>query len=266
MVSRCWLYTPAMQSTALVRSVPDSFRDALVMGDRPAIDVERARNQHHAYQLMLESVGYAVRVLDSDEAHPDCPFVEDTAFVLDTFAVATRPGAPERRGEVPAVATALATLMPVRSIEAPGTIDGGDVLRMGSTLFVGRSTRTNADAIRQLTALAADDGLVVVAVPVTGVLHLKSAVVAVDAETVLIAPECVDTGHFGRFRQIEKAPGEAHLASLLRLRGGGLAMTTTAPETAGRLRAAGFEPMLVDSSEFQAADGGLTCLSILIEA
>lgn len=254
-----------MKPTALLRSVPASFTDALVMGERPRLDVARARQQHRYYREVIEAAGYSVHVIDADEDHPDCPFVEDVAVVLSSLAVITRPGAVERRGETEPVAEVLASMMPIRRVGAPATIDGGDVLRIGTTVYVGRSARTNDAGIRQLSEFAAEDGLAVVAVPVRGVLHLKSAVASVDDETILITSDCVDADQFAGFRQIEKAPGEAHLASLLRLRGGVLATTTTAPETRGRLQAAGFETQVVDSSEFQAADGGLTCLSILIE-
>jgi dimethylargininase len=255
-----------MNPTALVRAVPDSFADALVMGERPRIDVARAREQHRFYRAALEGAGYSVQIVAADEAHPDCPFIEDTAVILDSLAVVTRPGALERRGETGAVEAALTSLLPVRHIEAPGTIDGGDVLRVGSAVFIGRSTRTNDEGIRQFADHVATDGLTPTAVPVSGVLHLKSAVVAIDDETLLIASDCVDPDFFAGYRLIEKAAGEEHLASLLRLRGGVLAMTTTAPQTTARLRAAGFAPQLLDSSEFQAADGGLTCLSLLIES
>lgn len=254
-----------MNPTALIRAVPDSFADALVVGERPSIDVAKAREQHRRYRTVLEGAGYSVNRISADEAHPDCPFIEDAAVVLDSLAVITRPGAPQRRGEIGPVEAALRPLLPVRHIEAPATIDGGDVLRVGSTVYVGRSTRTNDAGFRQFAEHAAADGLAAVAVPVSGVLHLKSAVVAVDDETLLIAADCVDPGLFAAYRLIEKAKGEEHLASLLRLRGGLLAMTTAAPQTTARLRAAGFDLELIDSSEFQAADGGLTCLSILIE-
>jgi dimethylargininase len=255
-----------MKPTALLRAVPASFTDALVTGERPNLDVTRAREQHRHYREVIADAGYDLRMIDADENHPDCPFVEDVAVVLDNLAVITRPGAVERRGETEPVAAVLASMMPIRRIGGPATLDGGDVLRIGAEVFVGRSARTNDAGIRQLSEVAAEVGLSVVAVPVRRVLHLKSAVVAVDDETVLIAPDCVDADQFAGFRQIAKAPGEAHLASLLRLRGGVLAMTTTAPATRERLQAAGFETQLVDSSEFQAADGGLTCLSILIES
>lgn len=250
---------------ALVRAVPDSFVDALVMGERPLIDIARARTQHSAYRRLLDNAGYDVLVIAADEAYPDCPFVEDTAAILDSVAVATRPGASARRGEVAVVAAELERLRPVRTIEAPGTLDGGDVLRMGDTLYVGRSTRTNDSGIEQLADFAAEDGLRVVAVPVRGVLHLKSAATQLDEATLLVARDCVDPDVFAGCRMIDKVPGEEHLASVLRLGSGRLIATTTAPQTRQRLEEHGYVTDVVDSSEFQAADGGLTCLSILLE-
>ncbi len=258
-------YTLDMEPTALVRSVPNSFSAALVMGERPSIDVGKARVQHHRYQEVLETAGYTLRMVDADEDHPDCPFIEDVVVVLDSLAVVTRPGAPERRGETGPVAEMAESLLPIRRIQEPGTIDGGDVLRIGPMVFVGSSARTNSEGISQIAKFAAEDGLTVVAVPVSGVLHLKSAVAALDDETVLIDPDCVDVGQFARYRLLEKAQGEGHLASVLRLRTGQLAVTTAAPATTQRLCGAGYEVIVVDSSEFQAADGGLTCLSVLID-
>ncbi len=249
-----------------MRGVPDSFADALVIGETPTIDVDRAREQHAVYTEFLAANGYELTMLESDEALPDCPFVEDTAVILDTVAVLTRPGAEARRGEVRAMAGALEALMPTRNITRPGTLDGGDVLRLGRTVYVGLSARTNRDGINQLAGIAAQGGLETVAVPVGDVLHLKSAVARLDEETVLLAPSCVDRNLFSGYRIIEKVPEEAHLASVLTLGNGSMAATTTAPQTLDRLRHSGYDPVLVDSSEFQAADGGLTCLSVLIDS
>jgi dimethylargininase len=258
-------YTVAMRRIAIVRGVPDSFADALVMGESPTIDVGRAREQHVAYVQFLADNGYELRMLEADEGYPDCPFVEDVVVVLDSVAALTRPGAESRRGEVAAMAAELEGVRRLRQVTEPGTLDGGDVLRLGDTIYAGLSARTNREGIRQLTAIAGEDDLRVIPVPVSGVLHLKSAVARLDDDTVLLAPDCVDPDVFADYRIVEKVSAEAHLASVLSLDGGGLAMTTTAPLTLERLRAAGYDPALVDSSEFQAADGGLTCLSVLVD-
>ena len=247
---------------AIVRAVPDSFASALVMGERPVLDVDRARGQHIAYRQMLIGAGYELSVVAADEDCPDCPFIEDTAVVLDRVAVVTRPGAPERRGETPAVAAALSETMPLAELTEPATLDGGDVLRIGSTVFVGRSTRTNDAGIAQLAEIASGDGLRVIAAPVSRVLHLKSAVAALDDESVLIAPGCTDPAAFVGYRMIEKPPGETG-ASALRLHDGSIVVTANSPVTMGLVSAAGFDVDWFDSSEFQKADGGLTCLSLL---
>ena len=235
------------------------------MGSRPSLDVDRARQQHAAYQAVLAAAGYEIEIVPADEEHPDCPFIEDVAVVLGSLAVITRPGAAERRGEVGPVADRLAGMMATERIKSPGTVDGGDVLVVGGTVYVGRSARTNDAGIAQLSRIAGAAGFDVAAVPVTGVLHLKSAVASLDHETLLVAPGCVDRALFAGYTIIEKEPGEEHFASVLRLRRGPLIVTKRAPITGGRLAAAGYDTLPIDVSEFQAADGGLTCLSLLVE-
>ncbi|MCI0543900.1 MAG: dimethylargininase [Actinobacteria bacterium] len=248
---------------AVLRGVPDSFASALVMEERPLIDVERARAQHDAYRQMLVSAGYEVTMVDPDEDYPDCPFIEDTAVVLDGVAVVTRPGASQRRGETGPVKDLLANLLPVVELTDPATLDGGDVLRIGNTVFVGKSRRTNDTGIAQFAEIASGDGLRVVAAPVANLLHLKSAVLGLDNETVLIASDCTDPNVFVGLRLIEKPPGERK-ASALRLHDGSVVVTANTAVTMGLLSAAGFEVDWFDASEFQKADGGLTCLSLLM--
>ena len=247
---------------AWVREVPESFSDALVMESRPVIDVARARAQHDAYRQMLTGAGYEVTVVAPDESCPDCPFIEDTAVILDSVVVITRPGAPERRPETGVVATVMSESMATVELTEPATLDGGDVLRLGSTMFVGRSRRTNDAGIRQLADFASADGIRVVAAPVSKLLHLKSAVLGLDDETILIATDCTDPAAFIGYRMIEKPPSERG-ASALRLHDGSVVVTANTPLTMGLVSGAGFEVDWFDSSEFQKADGGLTCLSLL---
>ena len=250
--------------TSMVREVPDSFEQALTMGERPMLDVDQARSQHDAYRQMLADAGYEVTAVPADEACPDCPFIEDTAVVLDNFAIITRPGAPERRPETGPVATALAGMMPVYEITEPGTVDGGDVMRIGNTVFIGRSARTNDAGIAQFAELASAGGFRVISAPVAKVLHLKSAVAALDDESILIASDCTDPAVFVGFRLIEKPPGEKY-GSALRLHDGRLIVTANSPVTIGTLQGAGYEVGWADTTEFQKADGGLTCLSLVFD-
>ena len=173
---------------ALVRGVPETFAQAIVRGSAPVIDVVRARSQHTGYCRALSEAGYAVELIAADDAHPDCPFVEDAAVVLDELAIVTLPGAESRRGEVGPVAEAVGRHREPRRIEPPATVDGGDVLWIGDQLYVGRSERTNDAGIGQFARYAAEEGLTTTAVDVRDVLHLKSAVSYLGDGTVLLAP------------------------------------------------------------------------------
>jgi dimethylargininase len=225
-----------------------------------------ARRQHQTYVSQLASAGYTLHHLAADENLPDCVFVEDTAVIVGEVAVITRPGAPSRREEITAVTEALTPFYPTRFIEGEATLDGGDVFRAGDILYVGRSQRTNEAGIEQLTAFAAEQGLEVIAVPVTGVLHLKSAVLPVGPETVVVTPGCVDEDRLPGLRLIYEDPDERHRFSALPLRNGSLLVTGNALRTASLLATAGFDPLPIDISQIQLADGGLTCLSILFPA
>ena len=254
---------PPAAPWALLRGVPDSFRDCVTR--RPValpLDPERARRQHEAYRQRLEEGGFSTRLLSTDEAHPDCPFVEDTAVLLAGAALSTRPGHPSRLREVAPVAEALRAFLPVAALEAPATLDGGDVLRVGRRLFVGVSERTNAAGREALARFAGPLGFAVVPVPVQGVLHLKSAATALDEDTVLLFPEAVAPAAFDGFRVVAAEGDDPEAANVVRLPDGRILVAAHLPQSAGAVRAAGFTPLACDVSEFARADGGLTCLSL----
>ena len=175
---------------------------------REPIDLGTARRQHDAYEQRLKEAGCSVVRLAADDEMPDSVFIEDIAIVFDELAVITRPGAASRRGETDAVADALAAYRPIVHIEAPGTIDGGDVLIVGKRVFVGESRRTNAAAISQLARHIAPHGYTVHIVPVRGCLHLKSAVTAVADDTLLINPEWVPAERFRPLTLLAVHPAE----------------------------------------------------------
>src|SRR5688572_15666439 len=248
---------------AITRDVSPSLAECeLTHVDRTPIDVELAQNQHRGYQRVLASLGCRVLNLEAEPAMPDAVFVEDVAVVLDEVAVMTRPGAPSRRGEVASIAELLRRHRPLRTIEAPGTLDGGDVLRVGRTLYVGQSGRSNAEGIAQLANAIAEFGYRVQAVPVRGCLHLKSAVTAVRDDTLLMQPACVEASLFPGFNVIEVDPAEEHAANVLRI-GDSVVMPACFPRTEQRLREAGVDVVTVDVSELQKAEGAITCCSLV---
>lgn len=250
------------RSIAITRALPASInRCQLTYHDRVPIDLTRARAQHAAYQRVLERHGYDVIELPEEPELPDSVFVEDAAVVLDECAIITRPGAESRRAEIPSIQAALAHYRELHEISEPGTLDGGDVLRLGRRLFVGLSTRTNADGIEQLRNIVRPYEYEVVDVEVNGSLHLKSAVTAVADDLVVVDADALDPAIFG-VRYVE-VPGNA--ANMLRLNGVVLCPLTGASVVA-ELEARGVKVELVDNSELAKAEGGLTCCSLLFDA
>ena len=255
---------------ALTRPVSPAFADCeLTHLSREPIDVGLAERQHAAYEALLEELGWAVERLPVEPALPDSVFVEDAAVVLDEVAVVTRPGAESRRGETTSVAAALARHRPLARNEAPATLDGGDVLRLGRRVFVGLSERTNREGVEQLAALLAPYGYAVEGVPLHGCLHLKTAVTAVAEGTVAINPRWIDRGTFAAYEQVEVDAEEPFAANVLRLGGADgdvdvVVMPAAFPRTAERLAARGLDVRAVDVSEIAKAEGGVTCCSLLI--
>ena len=229
---------------------------------RTPIDLERARAQHAAYEWALVGAGCTVRRLDTTDPLPDSVFVEDIAVVLDEVAIITRPGAQARRSETSAIAEWLANVRPLRYIESPGTLDGGDVLVVGRTMFVGASDRTNAAGAAQLRRLVSPYGYAVDSVPVSGCLHLKSAVTAVSQDTLLINPAWVPSDRFGEFTLIEVDPGEPHGANAAAV-GGKVIYPAAFPKTRQRLQAHGLAVETVDVGELAKAEGAVTCCSLI---
>lgn len=259
--------TPVTSRTiALTREVSSMLaRCELTHLDRQAIDPDRARAQHRGYEECLRALGCEVRRVPPAPDLPDAVFVEDAAVVVDEVAVVTRPGAPSRRDEVGSVAEALATHRPLARIEAPGTLDGGDVLVVGRRVFAGLSTRTNEDGIRQLARALAPHGYDVRPLPVARCLHLKTAVSRVAPRTVLLNPDWVDAREFAAFDRIAVHPDEPWAANALCV-GGRVVHPQAFPRTRERLAARGLDVRAVDVSELAKAEGGVTCCSLVFDA
>lgn len=255
-----------MSLVALTREVsPAIDRCELVHLERRPIDVELARGQHREYEAALRGEGYAVHTLPADPSLPDSVFVEDTAVVFDELAVIARPGAASREPETEAVAGVLAAYRPLSRITAPATLDGGDVLRIGRTVYVADGGRTSRAGRDQLAAALAPLGYTVCPIAVHGCLHLKSAVTLVAPDIVLCNPSWVDPSAFARMRVLEVAAGEPYGANGL-LVGSKLIYPSSFPLTARRLAEQGIEILPLNVSELQKAEGAVTCCSILFPA
>lgn len=251
---------------ALTREIPESIvRCELTHLARAPIDVAVARAQHEAYERGLASLGCDVRRVPAAPALPDSVFVEDAAVVLDEMAILARPGAPSRRAETDGVAGALAPFRPVRSLAAPATMDGGDVLRLGHRLYVGVGGRTNDEGAGRLAALVRRFGYEVRPVRTRGCLHLKSAVTAVGADTVLVNPDWIDPGAIDGYRILEVDPAEPFAANVLHL-GATVLMASAHARTRRRLESAGFHVRTLDVSELAKAEAGVTCCSLVFRA
>jgi dimethylargininase len=252
--------------TAITRGVsPAIVHCELSFIDRRPIDLAAAQRQHHAYEKLLARLGARVIFLPAEPDLPDSMFVEDPAIVLDELAVILPLGTETRRREASSLAQALSQFRKLEYVTLPGTLEGGDVLRIGRKLFVGLTGRSNAEGIRQLAAILSPHNYEVVAVPVTGCLHLKSAVTHLGRNTLLANRAWFDTNPLTGHEWIDVDPSEPHAANALALEGT-IIFPASFPRTRLRLEARGFNVTLLDISELQKAESGLTCSSLLFEA
>lgn len=251
--------------TAITRAVsPAILHCELSFIKRKPIDLPRARQQHRAYEELLEKLGARVVSLPAEADLPDSMFVEDPAVVLDELAVILPLGTESRRAEAPSLARALSKYRKLAYVSLPGTLEGGDVLRIGRKLFVGLTRRSNAEGIRQFTAILQPLGYEVISVPVTGCLHLKSAVTFLGRNMLLGNRNWLDTTPFASFEWIDVDPEEPRAANALAL-GGTVIFPASFARTRARMEAAGFHVTPLDISELQKAESGLTCSSLLFE-
>ena len=207
--------------TAITRAVSPALASCeLTFVDRQPIDIAKAQSQHTAYEHLLAKLGIHVHSLAAEPALPDSMFVEDPAIVLDELAIILPLGTKSRQPEAESLAKALAPYRKLAHITAPAAIEGGDVLRIDRTLYVGQTTRTNAEGVRQLAVILAPHDYKVVPVPVTGCLHLKSAVTYLGRNTLLANRDWFDTKPFeantlANFQWIDVDPAEPHAANAL---------------------------------------------------
>lgn len=250
---------------AVTRAVSPTLAECeLTHLERDPIDVARAVADHEQYETALRSLGATVVRAAEAPTLPDAVFVEDVALVLDEVAIIARPGAASRRSEVESVAEVLSAYRPLRRIQPPGTLDGGDVLVVGRTIYVGRSSRTNQEGRAQLESLVSDWGYEVIPVSLDGCLHLKSAVTLVRDNLLLINDRWVRPESFASLDALTVAPSEPAGANALWI-GPAVIYPTHFPATAERLDRAGVRVVPVPCAELAKAEGGVTCCSVVFE-
>lgn len=247
---------------ALVREPGPSFAQALsTHPGKGTIDFARGQQQHASYIQALTGAGADLIILPPLDVFPDSVFVEDTTLIFDSLAVACPMREQSRKGEALTVIEAVRKFRPqIGTLSFPATLDGGDVLNTGARLFVGLSGRTNREAV---TALSRLTGKPITAVPVRKGLHLKSGLSYLGNDLLVIDPQSVDVSLFDGFRRIEVAPEESYAANCLAL-GNTLIMAAGYPRLEDQIRSEGFDIVTLEMSEFEKADGGITCLSLII--
>jgi dimethylargininase len=252
-----------MFTEAIVRIPGSNFAQGLTTVQMGAPRFERVLAQHAEYCEALRGCGLRVTTLEADLDHPDSTFVEDTAVVTARSAMLTRPGARSREGEAAAMRPVLRRFFPtLKEIEAPGTLDGGDICEAGNHFFLGVSQRTNEEGARQLAAHLARDGNTSGVVDVRGIqsiLHLKSGVSYIGENTLVVIEEMA--GMFSGYERIVVAREESYAANCVRVNDRVL-VAAGYPRLVGELRERGFSSLELDMSEFQKMDGGLSCLSL----
>lgn len=253
-----------MTLTAITRDVNAGMGGCeLTFLPRAAIDTAQAVQQHQDYQSVLSSLGCEIVAIATETGLADSVFIEDTALVLDEIAVLCRPGAASRRPEIAGVEAVLRQYRPLASIRSPGTLDGGDLLCVGKTIYAGLSTRSNQSGIEQLRNIVADHGYAVKAVEFADCLHLKSAVTEVSPGSLLMNSSWVSKSAFEGCELIDIDKDEPHAANAL-LMGRSVIYPSSFPRTLDRLVARGIDVIPVDLSELQKAEGAVTCCSLIL--
>ena len=250
---------------AIVREVSPSLANCeLTHFTRQRIDVGLAQSQHHEYVNCLLTLGCSVEKLAAEPDLPDSVFVEDTAIVLEEVAIITRPGALSRRAETASIRDALAPFRQLKFISSPGTLDGGDVLRIGKDIFIGLSSRTNPAAIDQVRTISGPFGYRVRSVTVRGCLHLKSAVSQVADQALLINRTLTEADAFAGMELFDVDEAEPFAANALFVNGS-VIYPTSYPRTRERLERHGISIRPVDVSELIKAEGAVTCCSLIFQ-
>lgn len=251
---------------AITRAISSAMQNCeLTHLQRQPLDLNIAREQHAAYNDALRALNVTVIELDEQAELADSVFVEDTALVFDELAIITRPGATSRQAETESIAIALAPYKKLLFIEAPGMLDGGDVLLIDRHVYVGLSSRSNEHAVKQLSDHLMAHGYRVTGLHLGECLHLKTAVTALDNKTVLLNPDWIDRALFSEYNIVEVDADEAFAANVVRI-GDALLYASTFPKTQKLIETMGYPVTCVNMSELAKAEGAVSCCSLIFNS
>ncbi|MCP4694237.1 MAG: N(G),N(G)-dimethylarginine dimethylaminohydrolase [Desulfobacterales bacterium] len=251
-----------MFTNAIVRKPARAMIHGITTANLGAPNYEKALEQHQRYVEALQSLGVQTTVMEADENFPDSVFVEDCAVLTEKCAIIANPGAPSRKGETAAVEKALKEFYTrIEHVDAPGTLDGGDVMRVADHFYTGVSERTNAEGAARFEKILEKYGYTASRVALENILHLKTGVASLDAENLLVAGEFVDNPVFDGFNSIIVDPAEAYAANCIRVNEA-VIVPAGHEKTKRAIEKAGYPTIETDVSEFRKLDGGLSCLSL----
>lgn len=251
-----------MFSNVIVKKPSKSYSTGLTTSNLGTPDYEQVLEQHAAYVEALKQCGVQVTYLEADEAFPDSTFVEDTAVLTKEFAIITNPGAETRRDEIIAMRPVVEQFYEtIYTITAPGKLEGGDVMQLGKTFYVGLSTRTNKEGAEQFKQFAAQHGYTTHLVPLQEFFHLKTGIVPMNEDTVVISGEFLTNSLFDSYKKIVVEADELYSANCIQVNDY-VIIAEGFPKIKQRLQEAGFQTIERNMSEFQKQDGGLSCLSL----
>jgi dimethylargininase len=252
--------------TAVTRDVSPTMGSCeLTYIKRKPIDISKAIEQHTLYKKALAKLGVQLISLPAETEMPDAVFVEDPVIVLDEVAVIARTGAESRRKEAESLARALEPFRKLEYINAPGTLEGGDVMRIGKNIYVGLSPRSNENGIAQLSKILQPFGYTVAALSLRNCLHLKTACSYIGGNTILLNRAWVDTALLSKYRMLDVAGEEPWAANALRV-GDTVLFPASFPETQKILENTGLRVHPLELSELQKAEGSATCMSVFFES
>jgi len=232
---------------------------------RQQIDIEKAVSQHRAYEECLRQVGMHVVSLPVEPHMPDSVFIEDPAIVLDEVALIGRMGAVKRRSEAESLKRVLSAIRPLKFVDPPATLEGGDRVRIGRTLFVGISCRTNLSGVEQLRKILVPYDYEIKPVKVSGCLHLTTGCSYLGDHTVFMNPDWIDASGFKGFNIIHTLPEEPWAANTMMIGDGVLLVSASFPRTRALLEERGFTVKVVNISELEKAEAGLSCMSLIFD-